>query len=243
MTRSEQQKEDRRRYVRGDLLAVAGALVVGVLLAWVVISVQALAHDLDTSNRARDALAAQVQQLGASPVAGPPGSRGDPGGSGQQGQPGQPGAAGRPGAPGARGPSGPAGPRGIPGTAGKTGAPGAAGEPGAAHPVLTARTAPPATPGPPGRRATRALQDPQGRTARTDRPARPATPCRPRRVIPTRSSADPTTHPAQRPRRHRSPRRRPSPTGAAPDDRAPLSFGRAGRLRRTSDASFEVAIL
>lgn len=96
----------------------AVALVCGVaVLAWIVITMQALSHDLRTANGARDALASQVQKLGATPVAGPPGSRGEAGKSivGPRGPRGSP------------GPSGPPGPSGSPG---KTGSPGASGSPG-----------------------------------------------------------------------------------------------------------------
>jgi hypothetical protein len=105
-------------------------------LACLVIWVQGISHDLRTSNAARDALSRQVQQLGAKPVAGPPGSRGEPGPTavGPTGPAGAPGAAGSPGAAASPvpGPSGPEGPQGIPGAdstvpgpAGEAGAPGA----------------------------------------------------------------------------------------------------------------------
>lgn len=100
---------------RTDVLFAVGVVLGVALLAWVVITMQQLAHDLAASNRARDALAQQVQQLGASPVAGPPGSRGDPGLSGQ------------PGPSGPEGPPGPSGPSGGPGAAGSPGMPGADG--------------------------------------------------------------------------------------------------------------------
>jgi hypothetical protein len=111
-------------------------------------------QDLETANTARDALASQVQRLGASPVAGPPGSRGEPGQSivGPRGpsgppgkaaptitpKPGASGASGAPGRPGAdstvAGPSGPPGPSstvaGPEGPAGPQGVQGEKGEPG-----------------------------------------------------------------------------------------------------------------
>lgn len=94
---------------RTDILFAAGVVLGVAVLAWLVITMQQLSHDLSASNRARDALAQQVQGLGASPVAGPPGSRGEPG---------EPGASGV----GPSGPPGPEGPMGPPGPIGKTGA-------------------------------------------------------------------------------------------------------------------------
>lgn len=124
---------------RTDVYFAAGVIVAVGVLAWVVITLQGLSHDLSTSNAARDALARQVQGLGASPVAGPPGSRGEPGPtavgpSGPAGSPGEPGAKGSSGAaappePGPTGPSGSAGSPGadstVPGPQGVQGVPGA----------------------------------------------------------------------------------------------------------------------
>ena len=138
---------------RGDLLFVAALLAGTLLLAWIVISLRVFKHQLQTQETARDQLATQVQQLGATPVAGPPGSRGEPG---PQGAPGKdaptpdvtdvarlaaqlvtpaPGPSGPPGSPG---PSstvpGPSGPPGRPGAnstvAGPSGPPGPSGSPG-----------------------------------------------------------------------------------------------------------------
>lgn len=130
---------------RADAWFAAGVVVAVGILAWVVITMQSLAHDLDTSNTARDALARQVQGLGASPVAGPPGSRGDPGPavvgpSGPPGPQGSPGRSGPSGSPGRTGPTGKAGNVGTPGVSGSPGAAGAdgqsgtQGDPGAAGP-------------------------------------------------------------------------------------------------------------
>lgn len=108
--------------------------------------VQGLAHRLDTANTARDQLARPVQQLGASPVAGPPGSRGEPSptATGPAGPPGARGEQGSPGAnaspvPGPTGATGPPGadstipgPQGSPGTAGQDGKDGTNGKDGAA---------------------------------------------------------------------------------------------------------------
>jgi hypothetical protein len=137
-----------RRWRRGDSLALFAAVILGVALAWILLAVQGLQEELRTSNDARDALARQVQSLGGTPVAGPPGSRGEPGKSviGARGPSGPPGPSGKP-APTltpSPGPSGPAGPSGAPGadstvpgpvgptgSAGQDGADGAAGQDGA----------------------------------------------------------------------------------------------------------------
>lgn len=137
---------------RADLgYALMAALVLGAL-AFVVILIQGMSHDLRTANQARDQLAAQVQRLGGKPVAGPPGSRGEPGvgavgprgPTGEQGAPGPPGPSGSPGADGVEGDDGAdgVGEPGAPGSPGADGAsvvgpagpPGAQGEPGPAGP-------------------------------------------------------------------------------------------------------------
>lgn len=119
-------KAEAQRWRRGDLFAVLAALVLGTVLAVIVINIQSLRHDLQTSNEARDALAAQVQGLGATPIAGDPGSRGEVGPSGPPGPAGRDGTMPSP---------GPTGPRGVPGTPGANstvpGPTGAAGRPGA----------------------------------------------------------------------------------------------------------------
>ena len=122
-----------RRWRRGDLLVAAGAVLLGAVLAWIMLSVQGLNRDLMAANRARDALARQVQALGETPVAGPPGSRGEPGRSvtGPPGPAGPPGAQGDPGVAGPSGPPGPSGVAGRDGKAGVDGTAGSAGEPGA----------------------------------------------------------------------------------------------------------------
>jgi hypothetical protein len=112
--------KDRRR---GDVWFALAAAIGIAALAWVVITMQQLSHDLRTANDARDALSRQVQQLGEKPVAGPPGSRGDPGQSitgpqGPQGIQGEP------------GPAGPLGPIGPPGAPGKNGIAGSNGSNG-----------------------------------------------------------------------------------------------------------------
>ena len=162
MTRSERR--------RADLWYGLGVVLAITALAWVVITMTRLSDDLRDANRARDALAAQVQQLGGDPVAGPPGSRGDAGeqgppgergptgpmgprgpaglpgddgGEGEPGEPGDPGSDGDPGAAGvdgAAGPAGPPGPQGEPGPAGPQGERGPAGEQGPAGPAPTSWT-------------------------------------------------------------------------------------------------------
>ncbi len=150
-----QLRAEERRWRRGDALTVAGALLLGAVIAWIVLTVQQMSGELQDANQARDLLARQVQQLGARPVAGPPGSRGDPGKTirgprgprglqGEQGEPGpsgpsgKTGAAGKSGAPGNDGPEGsagspgPAGNDGAAGAAGPAGPQGPQGEPGAA---------------------------------------------------------------------------------------------------------------
>jgi len=132
---------------RADLWFALGAVLALSLLAWVVITMQQLSHDLRVSNDARDALARQVQALGHKPVAGPPGSRGEPGKSvvgpkGDKGDPGPTGPPGPSGSPGKNGKDGDDGTNGVgqtgaagtPGTDGVAGPPGPQGEPGPAGP-------------------------------------------------------------------------------------------------------------
>lgn len=153
MTRAEIRAEA-RRWRRGDALVVVGALALGAVLAWIVLTVSGVTHDLRAETARGDALAEQVRGLGGIPVAGPSGSPGEPGESvtgprGEKGDPGEPGrvgpsglpgksgSAGASGAPGAVGPTGPVGPAGPPGPqgvqgeAGAMGPQGERGEPGA----------------------------------------------------------------------------------------------------------------
>jgi len=142
MTRIQLRAEE-RRWRRGDMLAVVAAVAIGLVLAGILVAVRSLQLELRTANEARDQLAAQVEDLGGKPVAGPPGSRGQPGRtvegppgpSGPAGDPGPSGPAGKP------GPSGPPGPSGSPGVAGTDGV-GASGPPGP--------TGPSGVPGPTG---------------------------------------------------------------------------------------------
>jgi hypothetical protein len=141
--------ETRKRQRRGNLIAAAAIFMAAGTLAAVVFAFFTLSRDLDEANKARDLLATQVEELGGTPVAGPPGSRGEPGKTvvGASGPPGPPGPAGPSGkpaptitpSPGPQGPPGPVGPSGepgadstIPGPAGPTGPPGqdATGAPG-----------------------------------------------------------------------------------------------------------------
>ncbi|MEU5580920.1 collagen-like protein [Streptomyces huasconensis] len=138
MTRGAIRAEE-QRWRRGDVLAALGAIVLGVAVAWIVLTVQAMADDLRTANEARDQLARQVERMGGTPVAGPPGSRGEPGESrpgprGPQGERGEPGPAGPSGKPGADGEDGGAGTDGKDGK-GRPGADGEAGAPGADGPA------------------------------------------------------------------------------------------------------------
>lgn len=158
---------------RGDLLfAVAVLAAVGVV-AWIVITMQQLSHDLRTANDARDQLAAQVQRLGEKPVAGPPGSRGDPGRSivgprGPRGPKGGPGPTGSEGPPGRRGERGDTGSKGV-GSPGSPGASGAAGPPGsegsngeAGQPGPPGPGGPPGEPGPAGPQGERGERGERG---------------------------------------------------------------------------------
>lgn len=140
-------RAEERRWRRGDVLTVLAALLLGAAFAWVLLSVQNLNHDLRAANAARDALARQVEGLGGTPVAGPPGSRGEPGASvtGPPGPQGQPGPA---------GPTGPPGPSGSPGVAGRDGSDGTAGDQGATGPAGPA--------GPPGPQGEPGPAGPQG---------------------------------------------------------------------------------
>lgn len=155
MTGDQVHGEGRRH--RGDVLAVAGALLAGALLAWLVLTVQGLVHDLEASKEANAALAQQVRELGGKPVAGAPGGagprgpRGPAGPTGRQGPEGERGPVGSAGKVGDRGDSGPAGEAGAPGSDGQPGADGRAGDPGPAGPQGG-----PGPAGPPG------VQGPQG---------------------------------------------------------------------------------
>lgn len=151
-----QLRAEERRWRRGDLLTVVGAILLGMALAWIVLSIQGLRHDLQQKDANIAALSQQVRALGGKPVAGPrgepgksvvgpsgpPGPQGEPGSPGPSGSPGksgkngkdgangEPGSAGSPGAAGATGAAGPAGPQGPQGEPGPAGPQGPAGEDG-----------------------------------------------------------------------------------------------------------------
>ncbi|KPC68417.1 hypothetical protein ADL35_43690, partial [Streptomyces sp. NRRL WC-3753] len=92
-TRLEALRERRRGNVAAGLVALFGAAVLALTLSGFMV----LYRDLERANEARDQLAAQVEELGATPVAGPRGPRGEPGPA----VTGPPGAAGRDGLDGA----------------------------------------------------------------------------------------------------------------------------------------------
>ncbi|MFF7966778.1 collagen-like protein [Streptomyces sp. NPDC007903] len=151
MTRPAQDGQSRRERRRGDLRWAVVAVALGALLTAIVVGGVWISEQLRTANSARDALAAQVERLGASPVGGPPGSRGEPGPSvtGPAGPAGIPGRAGASGAPGRAGRDGTNGKNGkagasVAGAPGKPGKDGAKGDPGASV------TGPPGAPGPTG---------------------------------------------------------------------------------------------
>lgn len=134
-------KPSRRRLPRAEWLVGLTLLLVAGFLAALTILVVRQSADLQAANKARDALAAQVQHLGGKPVAGPPGSRGESI-VGPQGPKGKPGSPGNPGSPGPSGPSGSPGKTGDDGsdgaegvgTTGPSGAAGSDGGPGPAGP-------------------------------------------------------------------------------------------------------------
>lgn len=168
MTRAQLRAEE-RRWWRGDVGAALAAVVLGLALAWIVLSVQQLRSELRTANEARDALARQVVDLGERPVAGKPGSRGEPGPA-VTGPPGPAGEAGPPGPQGPSGPPGPSGPSGTPGQdgsdgvngVGATGAPGVDGAAGSPGPV-----GPQGEPGPAGPQGPAGADGKDGRDGQT----------------------------------------------------------------------------
>jgi hypothetical protein len=144
-----QLRAEEKRWRRGDALALAAAVVLGLIMAGILISVRSLQVELRAANEARDQLAAQVERMGGDPVAGPPGSRGEPGRSIE----GPPGPSGPPGDPG---PTGPAGPAGSPGPTGPSGSPGASGTDG------VGTVGPSGPPGPAGPAGPTGPAGPQG---------------------------------------------------------------------------------
>lgn len=161
MTRSEMRAE-RIRGRRGDAFAAVGAVLLGLLLAGIFFSIRDLQHELIVANGARDALAQQVQGLGATPVGGKPGSRGDIGPSGPSGPPGPT---------GSTGPRGPTGKTGATGSTGKTGVKGvsATGSPGQdgtdgsdGSSGVAGPAGPQGDPGPAGAQGEQGPEGPQG---------------------------------------------------------------------------------
>lgn len=148
MSRHKNTGAERRRT---DIAFALGVAVAMAGIAFLVVTMQGLSHDLRTANEARDALARQVQRLGATPVAGKPGSRGQPGAS----VVGPPGPQGDQGEPGPIGPTGPVGPSGSPGVDGDDGAagvgsPGPTGAPGTDGQSVVGPAGPKGDPGPAG---------------------------------------------------------------------------------------------
>lgn len=133
-----------QRHRREDAKFAAFAVLVLAGFVLLALWVQGLAQD-------RDALARQVQQLGGTPVAGPPGLRGEPG------EPGV-GVTGPPGAPGASGSPGRAGEDGVDGKPGASGSPGSDGKDG----VDGADSTVPGPTGPAGLQGEQGVQGPQG---------------------------------------------------------------------------------
>jgi hypothetical protein len=135
MTRAEIRAEA-RRWRRGDALVVTGAVALGAVLAWIVLTVSGLTHDLRAETARGDALAEQVRGLGGTPVVGPSGSPGEPGESvtGPPGEKGERGEVGSPGPSGSPGKTGATGASGAPGAVGPSGLPGAVGPTGPAGP-------------------------------------------------------------------------------------------------------------
>lgn len=148
---------------RSDALAAVGVLVAVTVVTWLVITVQQLAQDLEEAQADRDALAAQVEELGGDPVTGAPGEQGAAGERGPRGEKGERGPAGEDGLDGEDGRDGQDGDRGQDGepgpagTDGEDGADGAAGEDGA-----DGATGPQGEPGPAGPQGEKGEQGEQG---------------------------------------------------------------------------------
>lgn len=154
------------RHRRTDLAFTAVAALGLAGFAFLVILMQGLGHDLRAANEARDQLATQVERLGASPIAGPPGSRGEPG-KGVAGEQGPRGERGPTGPPGATGAPGPTGPPGEPGASGSPGPSGSAGRPGEGETGPTGPAGPQGAPGPAGPQGE---QGPPGTDGRDGQP-------------------------------------------------------------------------
>lgn len=176
----------RRRWVRLPRAewvgAVTGLLALG-LFAVLAVAFVDQSRDLREERAARDALALQVERMGGTPVAGPPGSRGEPGTS-VTGPPGVKGEKGDRGEPGPTGPVGPTGPSGRAGDDGATGVgePGSAGASGPAGPAGPQGGAGPAGPageqGPQGERGPAGPSCPEGYSLQPQRGDPDALVCR-----------------------------------------------------------------
>ncbi|MFF2094881.1 collagen-like protein [Streptomyces sp. NPDC058202] len=160
-TTDDQARRERRR---GDLRWAAVLLALGALLTAVVVGGAWIAGELRTANQARDALAAQVQRLGASPIGGPPGSRGDPAPrvTGPSGLPGHAGESGAPGRDGRDGKNG----RDTTGSPGQPGKDGSKGDPGAS---ATGAPGAPGGVGPSGPAGATGAQGPAGKDGKDGR--------------------------------------------------------------------------
>lgn len=155
MTRSAIRTEE-RRWRRGDVLAVVAAVVLGAAFAWILLSIQGMAHDLKAKDTSIAALSQQVRDLGGKPVTGP---RGEAGKSvtGPKGEKGDKGDTGEPGSPGSPGPSG------SPGKTGKTGDDGSNGDNGVGSPGPTGAAGSNGVPGPAGPQGDPGPAGPEGR--------------------------------------------------------------------------------
>lgn len=195
---------------RADIAFIVGVVAALGVLAYVVITMQSLSHSLRDANAARDQLASQVQHLGGTPVAGPPGSRGEPGKGepGPSGAPGLTGSAGSPGpsgTPGAKGDSGESGqpgkpgPSGAPGSAGADGTDGVAGQQGAQGPAGDPGPAgPQGDPGPQGEKGDKGETGPAGPAGQTcpDGYSLQTSPTDPDALVCRRAPVDTPTSPA-----------------------------------------------
>ncbi|MEU0397932.1 collagen-like protein [Streptomyces sp. NPDC006208] len=140
------------RHQHRDPVTVLFGAFLAVLVAYIWWQTSQLSADLRAANTARDQLAAQVQQLGAQPIAGPPGSRGQPGAS----------VTGPPGAQGEQGLTGPSGPPGPSGTPGPSGSPGSDGSDGVGTPGADGTDGSDGEAGPAGPQGPQGEQGPAG---------------------------------------------------------------------------------
>jgi len=158
-----QVRAEERRWRRGDVFTIVGAVLIGVTVAWIVLSIQGMTRDSQRKDEAIAALSQQVRELGGEPVAGP---KGEPGES-VVGPSGAPGGVGPSGAPGLVGPSGAAGHDGRDGKDGLPGAVGASGAPGAVGPSGPPGVGEPGAAGPQGVPGVQGPAGPQGERGET----------------------------------------------------------------------------